>query len=437
MQQSQTLPSCLFRPSEPKEVSIAILLARATQCEFAVKSGGHAPSAGASNHQDGLTIDLASLNQITLSEDGKIASLGPGNRWVDVYEALQPSNLTVVGGRLATVGVGGLVLGGKASPASLIWTLVDSTTGGISYLSNLHGWACDNIANYEVVTAAGRIINANESANADLYWALRGGGNNFGVVTRFDAYTYSQGPMWGGSNYFPIQVNASINKALVDFGTVGVEKDRNAAVYVSYAYDAGSKTWLAVNSLVHTLAQEPGKHAAVYDGFFEIPELMHGDTGTKSHATLAQELAAQAPNGLRQSYWSVSFVLDERIVTALLQIWREETEPLTQLGLQAFIPALTLQVISAAQMKQMSRAGGNIFGLADEAKPLLLALWSLSWDNEEHDGQLQAANARILTKAKAAGEALGLNHGFLVSTPSPLPGSRNSHFQVRNTPAEP
>lgn len=81
------------------------------------------------------------------------------------------------------------------------------------------------------------------------------------------------------------------------------------------------------------------------------------------------------------------------------------------------MPVLTFQVVSVAQMKQMSRADGNILGLADERKPLLLALWAPSWGNTEHDSALLAANARILTKAKAAGEALGLSHGFLVSTP--------------------
>ena len=121
-------------------------------------------------------------------------------------------------------------------------------------------------------------------------------------MIRLDAYTYSQGRMWEGSFYFPVQVNASINKALVDFGKVGVEKDRNAAIYISYAYDAGNKAWVAVNSLVHALAQQSGKHAPMYDDFFKIPRLIHDDTGKKSHATLAQELTAQSLNKLRQSF---------------------------------------------------------------------------------------------------------------------------------------
>lgn len=111
-QQSNTTPACLFRPVQSKEVSAAILLSRLTQCPFAVKSGGHAAFKGASNVESGLTIDLASLRQVSLSQGGDIVSIGTGNTWHDVYTALEPFNRIAVGGRVASVGVGGLTLGG-------------------------------------------------------------------------------------------------------------------------------------------------------------------------------------------------------------------------------------------------------------------------------------------------------------------------------------
>lgn len=110
-----------------------MLLSRLTQCPFAVKSGGHAAFAGASNIESGITINLAKLNEVSLSSDKTVAKVGPGNVWLDVYQALEPHNVTAIGGRVSAIGVGGLTLG-----------------GGISFFSGKYGWACDNVANFEV-----------------------------------------------------------------------------------------------------------------------------------------------------------------------------------------------------------------------------------------------------------------------------------------------
>lgn len=106
-----------------------------TQCKFAVKSGGHGYFAGASNIDGGLTIDLVKLKTISISRDQTQTSVGTGNKWLNVYSALEPKGLSVVGGRVADIGTGGLTLG-----------------GGISFFSARYGWACDNVNTYEVNT---------------------------------------------------------------------------------------------------------------------------------------------------------------------------------------------------------------------------------------------------------------------------------------------
>jgi FAD/FMN-containing dehydrogenase len=161
-------PKCFAQPHSASDVSKIILLAKETQCKFAVKSGGHAAFDGASNIQDGITIDLQLLNELSINEDKTITRIGPGNRWIDVYEYLTPLGVSVVGGRDAEIGVGGLTLG-----------------GGISWYSGRYGWAADGVRNYEVVMADGEIREVSLESYPDLYWALRGGGNNFGVVTRY------------------------------------------------------------------------------------------------------------------------------------------------------------------------------------------------------------------------------------------------------------
>lgn len=132
-QQALTLPTCRFSPASAPDVSLAVLTLRVTSCQFAVKSGGHAAFAGASNIQGGLTIDLSGLNGIAVSQDHSQTAVGAGNIWYDVYDYLEPMNLTVIGGRVAAIGVGGLTLG-----------------GGMSFFSGRHGWACDNVKSYEV-----------------------------------------------------------------------------------------------------------------------------------------------------------------------------------------------------------------------------------------------------------------------------------------------
>ena len=114
-QQSQTRPRCFVHPTDAEDVAVVLLLARATQCPFAVKGGGHSSFKGCSNSDGGITIDFFHMKQVTPSADRKTVSIGPGNAWVDVYSVLEPQNLTVVGGRVASVGVGGFLLGGGVS----------------------------------------------------------------------------------------------------------------------------------------------------------------------------------------------------------------------------------------------------------------------------------------------------------------------------------
>lgn len=120
-------------PLTALDVSLSVLTLRVANCEFAVKSGGHGAFYGASNINGGMTIDLVNMTKVSVDAAGLETQVEPGNRWVDVYKYLQPMSLSVIGGRVSDIGVGGLTLG-----------------GGISFFSGRYGWACDNVNNYEV-----------------------------------------------------------------------------------------------------------------------------------------------------------------------------------------------------------------------------------------------------------------------------------------------
>ena len=117
-QQAETLPACRVQPQSALDVSASLLVTKFFRCPFAVKSGGHAAFAGASNIQSGLTIDLANLSIVQVSEDRTLTQVGAGNRWGEVYSQLDPLQLSVIGGRVAGIGVGGLTLGGTLEVSS-------------------------------------------------------------------------------------------------------------------------------------------------------------------------------------------------------------------------------------------------------------------------------------------------------------------------------
>ena len=137
-----------------------------TGSRFSVRSGGHNPNRGWSNTDiRGVLVELSRLNKLEISADLQTARVGPGNRWLAVYEAFNGTGVTVLGGRTPDVGVGGVLIG-----------------GGIPSFSSEYGMACDLVKNFEVVLADSGIVDANPAENADLFWALKGGGANFGLL---------------------------------------------------------------------------------------------------------------------------------------------------------------------------------------------------------------------------------------------------------------
>lgn len=204
-------------------MSTLVLLSRLTNCPFAVKGGGHAAFGGASSIEGGVTVTMENFKQVSVSSDKKTVDVGPGNRWVDVYTALEPYGVGVAGGRMAPVGVPGLVLG-----------------GGINFFANKIGWACDNVASFEVVTASGIVVTASPTSFSDLYWALRGGGSNFGIVTNFKLDSFALGKMWGGQRIYAEDKFSAVLDAMYNFATTMSSQDTDAAeIIASYL-----PTWL-------------------------------------------------------------------------------------------------------------------------------------------------------------------------------------------------
>ena len=353
------------------------------------------PFAGASNIAGGITIDLAELNEATINPNRNSVTVGPGNNWGDVYRKLEKEQKTVVGGRIADVGVGGLTLG-----------------GGISFFSNMYGWACDNIETYEVVTATGDIITASAASNSDLYWALRGGAGNFGVVTSFEMRTYPQAHnlMWVGRVLHPWASRACIIKAFADFGAE--DTDANATLLFSFVYLQRPDEYMSISEMDYATSVPQDTHPVVFDAFFEVQDSIQVSKETKTIVEVIEAHSASSPNGLRQSYWTATFVLDQSLAEEIVEMWREEIDPIKS-QITGFLPVLTLQVITVRMMEQMEINGGNALGLDGKNGPLMIVAPSAMWADPAHDETVLSTYAKWLSRSNAMARELGLDHRYL------------------------
>jgi FAD/FMN-containing dehydrogenase len=161
-------PGIVLRPRTTAEVVDALAFARRhPHLPLGIRSGGHGVS-GRSTNDGGIVISLARLNHIEVIGDRRIR-VGPGARWMDIAFALAPHGWALTSGDYGGVGVGGL-----------------TTAGGIGFLAREHGLTIDHLRSAEVVLASGEVVRANATENPDLFWAIRGAGGNFGIVTDFE-----------------------------------------------------------------------------------------------------------------------------------------------------------------------------------------------------------------------------------------------------------
>lgn len=165
----------------------------------------------------------------------------------------------------------------------------------MSFFSPRYGWACDNVANFEIVLASGSIANANAAENADLFAALKGGSNNFGVVTRFDLETFEQGDLWGGSTINPIEKREEVFQAFVDLNARS-EYDEYASVINTFAYISATKQWLIVNNLVYS---HPTSHPKALEPFESIEPAYHNSMRLTNLSDVTREIDQDSDRGLR------------------------------------------------------------------------------------------------------------------------------------------
>ncbi|NBC02622.1 MAG: FAD-binding protein [Bacteroidetes bacterium] len=193
-------PALIAQCSGTADVIDAIKFARKNNIEVSVRGGGH-NVAGSALVDDGMMIDLSKMRGIHVDPTQKLARVQGGATWGDLDRETQVFGLAAPGGVVSTTGVAGLTLG-----------------GGLGYMRKKHGLSCDNLQSVEIVTADGELLTASPMENQDLFWALRGGGGNFGIVTSFVFHLHEVGPnVMMCAIMYPIEIAENVLSTWKDF----------------------------------------------------------------------------------------------------------------------------------------------------------------------------------------------------------------------------
>ncbi|KAI1868905.1 hypothetical protein JX265_006884 [Neoarthrinium moseri] len=243
-------PTCILQPKSTEEVVSIVKVLLQNNDTFAVKSGGHNPNNYFASVSGGPLISTKSLNDISIDNTTGTVRVGPGNRWDDISGALDGTGYTVVGGRIGNVGVGGYLLG-----------------GGLSFMSTEYGWAVNSILEYTLVLANATVITVSEQNHPDIFLALKGGGNIYGIVTSFLLQGYPQGDVWGGNLVFDANDDTTpkLLAALRDF--TEYYPDEKAGIIMTAERTLGTLLDIWILFLYYNGPEPP---AGVFDNFTAI-----------------------------------------------------------------------------------------------------------------------------------------------------------------------
>jgi hypothetical protein len=337
---------------------------------------------GASNIDSGVAFDLSVMRETRLIDDGKAVWLGPGATWSDVYAFLDPFNLTVSGGRVGHVGVGGYVLG-----------------GGFSWFANEKGWTCDSVLAFEAVTPDLEILTASAKENFDLFLALKGSLGAFGLVTGITMLTIPVTKIYGGAVSYDQEQRLPLFQALQKLNE-DAELDLQSQGYLSIAwlqqYGRFSYNAYLVNTAANTAA-------SIFTDFTFIPH-SHSNLRPMTPGQSAAEIGAGNQLGFRRSRFVLTVKSSFEIMVTLDELFRDAAGAIV-FGSEDLL-AITLQPLTVPHLR--AGKGKDIFPLHPDSDPLLMVSADIWWKDPQRDDyferrlkHLQNSWADAIMKAEA------------------------------------
>ncbi|KAJ3518855.1 hypothetical protein NMY22_g13470 [Coprinellus aureogranulatus] len=263
---SSQVPTCVVEPQTPLDVSEILTIVGDTRTPFAVQGGGHTRNPGFSS-TIGVHISMNGFRSIRYDPTSQTAEIGAGLRWQEVYAELEPYGVSVVGGRVPGPGVSGFTLG-----------------GGYGWRTNQFGLTLDTVTAFELVTPTGEVVTVTEISDSQLFFALRGSGNNFGIVTKFTLRTFPQGQVWGGMiTYAAPDTFSAIAAAIATFSSQ--VQDPKASMLGTVIFYGGVvstsplealarlNSRISRSSTFNCSTMDPARLRAFFDDFLGIPSV--------------------------------------------------------------------------------------------------------------------------------------------------------------------
>jgi len=313
-------PALIAQARNTADIVDAVTLARESGFEVAVKGGGH-NVAGRGTIDGGLLIDLSLMKGIQVDVKNKTARVQGGATWKEYNRETQLHGLASTGGVISSTGVAGLTLG-----------------GGLGWLIGKYGMAVDNLRSVELVTADGRVVTASSSENADLFWALRGGGGNFGVASSFEFNVHPVGPIvTGGIAAHLFAAGRDVLRFFRD-KTASLPDEQTLFAGLVHAPDGATK--LAALVTCHCGSLPDGEAALRPVKAFGSPVM--DVIGPMPYEQVNQLLDAAYPKGAL-NYWKANFLttLSDDAIDILLDRYSRVPSPMTAIVLEHFHGAVT------------------------------------------------------------------------------------------------
>ncbi len=307
-------PALIARCRSANDVSLAVQAAKSSGLPLSIRGGGH-NIAGMAVCDDGLMIDCSLMKNIQVDESSRTVRVQPGAVWGDVDQVTQPYGLAVPSGIISTTGVAGLTLG-----------------GGFGWLTRKWGHTADHLKSVEIVTADGQIRRASENENADLFWAIRGGGGNFGVVTEFEFEAREIGPtVAAGLVMHPMERAADVIRFFREF-TESAPEEVTALLVLRIAPPAPflpeEVHGKPVAGIVAFYAGEPDDGMNALAPVKAFGEPLADTIGPKDYITHQSFLDSGQPRG-RNYYWKSEYVarVDDELGSIMLDHCSRFTSP--------------------------------------------------------------------------------------------------------------
>ncbi|KAK7043767.1 hypothetical protein VNI00_008379 [Paramarasmius palmivorus] len=294
---AQENATCTVEPRSAKEVAGVLNILGSRKTPFGIKGGGHNLNRGFSS-TSGVLISMTRLNSLKYDEKTSTVEVGTGMIWDDVYAQLQDKNVSVIGARATGVGVAGFIIAG----------------GGYSYKTNQYGLAADNVLAIEIVLPSGVIKNISSKQDKDLFFAVRGGGNNFGIVTKMTLRVHPQTAVWGGTIIYPNTVFTTVSSALLDYTAKNV--DPKTGLQCTFASLQGQGI-----IMVNLFYDAPSPPPELFRSFLNITSIS-SDVKTRSYLSMIQSANTDLTAGVRGIYNTISHT---EVTAPLLAAMQNET----------------------------------------------------------------------------------------------------------------